>query len=121
MDGLGVALFLGSSFLFVIYPIVLLIIILMALGGSPKCRNILLWVEAPQIVSVLLFLLGMHWQRRGYLDDSVLSIVVFSAAAMLLSLIVAILVSRWLGHPFHLWIVCHIIFVTLLWPILSCF
>ena len=121
MDGLGVAIFLGSSLLSVIYPIVLFITIFMSLGGSRKCRNILLWVEAPQIVSVLLFLLGMHWQWWGYLDDSMLSIFVFSAAAMLLSLIVAILVSRWLGHPFHLWIICHIIFITLLWPIISCY
>ncbi|PNK68010.1 hypothetical protein [Hafnia paralvei] len=111
MDGLGVALFIWSFYLFVIYLIILSTVCLGALGGSLKCRHILLWIEAPQIASVVSFSAVMHW---GYLYDGVVSVIVFSAAAMLFSLIVALLVSRWLGHPFHLWIVCHIIFITML-------
>ncbi|NLS52164.1 hypothetical protein [Hafnia alvei] len=120
MDG-SFAIALWSSFLSVIYLIALSVVILGACSKSLKCRHILFWVEAPQIISVFLFSVGMHWHWWRYVNGGVLGIVLFSVVPILLSLIVAILVSRWLGHPFHLWIVCHIIFITLLWSIISRF
>ncbi|EHM43162.1 hypothetical protein [Hafnia alvei] len=116
MDGLGVALFIWSAFLSVIYLIILSMVCLGALGGSLKCRRILLWIEAPQIAAVVLFSAVTYW---GYAYGGMIIIIAFSATAMFFSLIVALLVSRWLGHPFHLWIVCHIIFITMLWSVIT--
>ncbi|MCE9872850.1 hypothetical protein LZ667_15810 [Hafnia alvei] len=115
------AIALWSLYLSVIYLIALSVVILGVCSNSLKCRNILFWVEVPQIISVFLFSVGMHWHWWRYLDGGVVWIAILSAAPILLSLIVAVLMSRWLGHPFHLWIVCHIVFVTLLWSIISRF
>ncbi|MGC6232754.1 hypothetical protein VU677_18615 [Hafnia paralvei] len=115
MDGLGIALFICSAFLSVIYLIILSTVCLDALGGSLKCRRILLWIEAPQIAAVVLFSAVTYW---GYAYGGMTIIIVFSATAMFFSLIVALLVSRWLGQSFHLWIVCHIIFITMLWHLI---
>lgn len=116
MDGLWVALFMWSAFLSVIYLIILSTVCLGALGGSLECRRILLWIEAPQIAAVVLFSAVTYWWNAY---GGVTIVIVFSATVMLFSLIVALLVSRWLGHPFHLWIVCHIIFITMIWPLIS--
>ncbi|MHA6309042.1 hypothetical protein ACX3SV_18335 [Hafnia paralvei] len=116
MDDWGLALVIWSAYLSVIYVIILSTVCLDALGGSLKCRRILLWIEAPQIAAVVLFSAVTYWWNAY---GGVTIVIVFSATVMLFSLIVALLVSRWLGRPFHLWIVCHIIFITMIWPLIS--
>ena len=115
MDGLGVALFLWSLPLTAIYFFTLIVLFTLAFS-SQRCRNILLWVGAPQIALTALLTAALSGME---LADCGFELMAFSPAAMLAAFIVALLSGRRLGHPFHLWILCHAVFIAILGYVLS--
>lgn len=115
MDGLGVALFLWSLPLTAVYLFILVTLFTFAFN-SQRCRHILLWVGAPQIALMTLLIIGTYWLDS---TDIRFDLAAFSPTAMLAALIIAIFSGRRLGHPFHLWVLCHAVFVAILGYVLS--